>query len=95
MLNEKCTIIQPADHKCFSGVSGFGDEHEKRWTYLVKGSGSTVPAESIYNQEVPNNPSDTNSKDDGADGVVGMVRNINRPKWEWGLRRHHYLQDKT
>lgn len=65
---------------------------QKLWPYLVTGNHLCVPAESVYNQEVPNNPCDADSKDDGADGVVGMVRNINSPKWEWGLRRHRHLQ---
>lgn len=47
--------------------------------------GPRLPAEGIYDQEVADHASDADRQDDGADGVVGVVRHVHGGKGLWSL----------
>lgn len=53
------------------------------------------PAEGVYDQEVADHASDADGEDDGADGVVGVVRHVHGGEGTRGLGRHRHLQDTT
>lgn len=54
-----------------------------------------LPAECVNDQEVADHAGDADGEDDGADGVVGVVRNVYCGERELGLRHHGRLEERT
>lgn len=54
----------------------------------------SLPAEGVDHQEVPEHARDADGQDDGADGVVGVVRDIHSGERLGGRGRHRHLEDK-